>query len=282
MWAKPKACPRRASAGRHLPRRPPVARVVDNFHGAGGSGILLLLVSIWFAWCFSGVSRKGRVGEHLDARWEVLTKVEAPNALAVVPIEPVPVRRWRADDELAISRSSRSSELLAWSRFMSVVGVTHSLRFRTFSRRGPTIVAPGCSPRHCPSRPPSRNTGGATQCGPYAQSAADCALSTTRCRSTRVRSRGRSNSVLQMRRNAMGEEKGFALSPVRAREMRRFLERNGYEGGPSQHKHLRLRHDRHGNVLLPLRPGDNLSYVAVKQIAAALGMEPEDLIRQSR
>jgi predicted RNA binding protein YcfA (HicA-like mRNA interferase family) len=80
----------------------------------------------------------------------------------------------------------------------------------------------------------------------------------------------------------VGKEKGFALSPVRAREMRRFLERNGYEVVPGQHKHLRLRHDRHGDVLLPLRPVDNLSYVAVKQIAAALGMEPEELIRQSR
>jgi predicted RNA binding protein YcfA (HicA-like mRNA interferase family) len=82
--------------------------------------------------------------------------------------------------------------------------------------------------------------------------------------------------------SAVGKEKGFALSPVRAREMRRFLERNGYEVVPGQHKHLRLRHDQHGMVLLPLKPGDNLSYVAVKQIAAALGMEPEELIRQSR
>ena len=64
--------------------------------------------------------------------------------------------------------------------------------------------------------------------------------------------------------------------------MRRFLERNGYAVVPGQHKHLRLRHDHHGDVLLPLRPGDNLSYVAVKQIAAALAMTPEELIRQSR
>ncbi len=52
--------------------------------------------------------------------------------------------------------------------------------------------------------------------------------------------------------------------------------------GRRKHKHLRLRHDQHGMVLLPLNPGDNLSYVAVKQIAAALGMQPEELIRQSR
>ena len=80
----------------------------------------------------------------------------------------------------------------------------------------------------------------------------------------------------------MGKEKGFALSPVRARDMRRFLERNGYRVVPGQHKHLKFRHDRLAEVLLPLRPGDNLSYVAVKQIAAALEMVPEELIRQSR
>ena len=80
----------------------------------------------------------------------------------------------------------------------------------------------------------------------------------------------------------VGKEKGFALSPIRARQMRRFLERNGYEVVPGQHKHLKLRHDDHGDVLLPLRPGDNLSYVAIKQIAAALGIQPEELIRQAR
>ena len=80
----------------------------------------------------------------------------------------------------------------------------------------------------------------------------------------------------------MGKEKGFALSPVRAREMRRFLEHNGYEVVAGQHKHLKLRHVHHGDVLLPLKPSDNLSYVAVKQIAAALGMDPQELIRQCR
>lgn len=80
----------------------------------------------------------------------------------------------------------------------------------------------------------------------------------------------------------MGKEKGFALSPIRAREMRRFLERNGYVVVAGQHKHLKLRHKRYGDVLLPLRPGDNLSHVAIKQIAAALGMQPEDLLAQAR
>ena len=78
----------------------------------------------------------------------------------------------------------------------------------------------------------------------------------------------------------MGKEKGFALSSIRAREMRRFLERTGYAVVPGQHKHLKLRHARLGDVLLPLRPGDNLSYVALKQIAAALGMQPEDLAQR--
>ena len=64
--------------------------------------------------------------------------------------------------------------------------------------------------------------------------------------------------------------------------MRRYLERHGYEVVSGQHKHLKLTHERHGDVLLPLRPSDNLSYVAVKQIAAALGMQPEELIRAAR
>jgi predicted RNA binding protein YcfA (HicA-like mRNA interferase family) len=80
----------------------------------------------------------------------------------------------------------------------------------------------------------------------------------------------------------MGKEKGFALSPIRAREMRRYLERRGFAVVPGQHKHLKLKHATHGDVLLPLRPSDNLSYVAVKQIAAALGMEPEELLKQAR
>jgi hypothetical protein len=38
----------------------------------------------------------------------------------------------------------------------------------------------------------------------------------------------------------MGKEKGFALSPIRARDMRRFLARNGYVIVAGQHKHLKL------------------------------------------
>lgn len=80
----------------------------------------------------------------------------------------------------------------------------------------------------------------------------------------------------------MGKEKGFALSPIRGREMRRFLEQRGYVVVPGQHKHLKLKHPAHGDVLLPLRPSDNLSYVAIKQIAAALGMQPDELLREAR
>ena len=64
--------------------------------------------------------------------------------------------------------------------------------------------------------------------------------------------------------------------------MRHFLERHGYRVQPGQHKHLKLKHDTYGEVLLPLRPSDNLSHVAVKQIAAAMGLEPEELLKQAR
>ncbi|HEU0168011.1 MAG TPA: hypothetical protein VFS62_09560 [Chloroflexota bacterium] len=80
----------------------------------------------------------------------------------------------------------------------------------------------------------------------------------------------------------MGKEKGFALSSLRARDVRHFLERRGYTVVPGQHKHLKLRHPSLGEVLLPLRPGDNLSHVAVKQIAHALDIEPDELLRQAR
>jgi len=75
----------------------------------------------------------------------------------------------------------------------------------------------------------------------------------------------------------MSKATGFALATLRTKDMRRFLERQGYRVAPGQHKHLKLRHDRFGTVLLPLWPGDQLSFVAVKQIAGALGMTPEKL-----
>jgi predicted RNA binding protein YcfA (HicA-like mRNA interferase family) len=77
----------------------------------------------------------------------------------------------------------------------------------------------------------------------------------------------------------MGKEKGFALTSVRARDMRRFLERAGYEVLPGQHRHLKLRHPTHGDVMLPLRPSQNLSHVALKQIAHAMGTDPASLLK---
>jgi predicted RNA binding protein YcfA (HicA-like mRNA interferase family) len=75
----------------------------------------------------------------------------------------------------------------------------------------------------------------------------------------------------------MSKATGFALSALRTKDVRRFLERQGYQVEPGQHKHLKLRHERLGPVLLPLRPADQLSFVAVKQIAGALGMTSEEL-----
>ena len=76
----------------------------------------------------------------------------------------------------------------------------------------------------------------------------------------------------------MGKEKGFALTSIKTRDMRRFLEHHGYQLQPGQHKHLKLRHARLGDVLLPLRPNESLSHVAVKQIAHALGIEVAELL----
>jgi predicted RNA binding protein YcfA (HicA-like mRNA interferase family) len=78
----------------------------------------------------------------------------------------------------------------------------------------------------------------------------------------------------------MGKEKGFALTSIKARVMRRFLERHGYHVEPGQHKHLKLKHPSCAEVLLPLNPSDSLSHVAVKQIAGAMGMDPAELLRQ--
>jgi predicted RNA binding protein YcfA (HicA-like mRNA interferase family) len=78
----------------------------------------------------------------------------------------------------------------------------------------------------------------------------------------------------------MGKEKGFALSPIKAKDMRRFLEHHGYEIQAGQHKHLKFKHARYGEVLLPLRPNESLSHVAIKQIAGAMGIEPPELLKQ--
>jgi predicted RNA binding protein YcfA (HicA-like mRNA interferase family) len=80
----------------------------------------------------------------------------------------------------------------------------------------------------------------------------------------------------------VGKEKGFAVTSIRTRDMRRFLEHHGYWVEPGQHKHLKLRHDQFGEVLLPLRPNDNLSHPALKQIATAMGMTTEQLMAKAR
>jgi predicted RNA binding protein YcfA (HicA-like mRNA interferase family) len=77
----------------------------------------------------------------------------------------------------------------------------------------------------------------------------------------------------------VGKEKGFSLTSIKARDMRRFLERNGYQVQSGQHRHLKLRHQTLGEVLLPLRPSQSLSHVALKQIARAMGTEPAELLR---
>ena len=69
----------------------------------------------------------------------------------------------------------------------------------------------------------------------------------------------------------MGKEKGFAMTPLRSREMQRWLERRGYAVEPGQHKHLKLTHAERPMVMLPLQPSTQLSMSAAKQIAHALG-----------
>ena len=69
----------------------------------------------------------------------------------------------------------------------------------------------------------------------------------------------------------MGKEKGFAMTPLRSREMQRWLQRRGYAVEPGQHKHLKLVHGERPTVLLPLQPSAQLSMSAAKQIAHALG-----------
>jgi predicted RNA binding protein YcfA (HicA-like mRNA interferase family) len=64
--------------------------------------------------------------------------------------------------------------------------------------------------------------------------------------------------------------------------MRRFLEREGYTVQHGHHKHLKLKHETYDDVLLPLRPSGNLSQVAVKQIAAAMGLSPDELVKRAK
>lgn len=52
----------------------------------------------------------------------------------------------------------------------------------------------------------------------------------------------------------MGKEKGFTLSSIKTSRTRRFPQRHGDEVVPSQHKHLKLKHETYGEVLFPLKP----------------------------
>lgn len=61
--------------------------------------------------------------------------------------------------------------------------------------------------------------------------------------------------------------------------MRRSLELQGYQIQSGQHRHLKFRHQTHGEVLLPLRPSQSLSHVALKQIASAMGTKPAELLK---
>jgi hypothetical protein len=69
----------------------------------------------------------------------------------------------------------------------------------------------------------------------------------------------------------MGKEKGFAMTPLKSREVQRWLQRRGYAAEPGQHKHLKLTHAERPPVMLPLQPSTPLSMLAAKQIAHALG-----------
>jgi hypothetical protein len=70
----------------------------------------------------------------------------------------------------------------------------------------------------------------------------------------------------------MGKEKGAAMSPLRVRELRRYLEALGYAAEPGKHKHLKLRCPGRRPVLLPLQPQEGVSLSAARQIAGALGL----------
>src|SRR5262245_25963393 len=76
----------------------------------------------------------------------------------------------------------------------------------------------------------------------------------------------------QERSATMGKEKGAAMTPLRVRELRRYLESRGYEAEPGKHKHLKLRCQGRPHVLLPLQPQESVSLSAARQIATALGL----------
>ena len=84
----------------------------------------------------------------------------------------------------------------------------------------------------------------------------------------------------------MGKEKGFALTSLKSKDVRRWLESRGYLVEPGKHRHLSLVHPELPRVLLPIQPSSALSYPAAKQIAAAVGLagvqELESSVRGKR
>jgi hypothetical protein len=69
----------------------------------------------------------------------------------------------------------------------------------------------------------------------------------------------------------MGRDKGAAMTSLSCREVRRWLERQGYRPAAGQHKHLKLVQPGKPMVMLPLQPQTSLSLSAARQISHALG-----------
>jgi predicted RNA binding protein YcfA (HicA-like mRNA interferase family) len=70
----------------------------------------------------------------------------------------------------------------------------------------------------------------------------------------------------------MSKGKASGMTPLRVRDVRRYLEARGYTAEAGKHKHLKLRCPGRPPVLLPLQPQMGLSLPAARQIAQALGL----------
>ena len=69
-----------------------------------------------------------------------------------------------------------------------------------------------------------------------------------------------------------GKEKGASMTPIRVRQMRRFLEADGYAVVPGKHKHLKFTHPTKPQVMLPLQPQEMLSLPAARRSPPRWGM----------
>jgi hypothetical protein len=70
------------------------------------------------------------------------------------------------------------------------------------------------------------------------------------------------------------------MTSLSCREVRRWLERQGYAAEPGQHKHLKLVQPGKPMIMLPLQPQMSLSLSAARQISRALGYaNVQELIR---